>query len=113
MKSSLIEFSVLAGEGNIGKTSVTVAENMLALRSEVEITGGSTYSANGEGVQIDYYKDANNRVKTKKQDNTTVMWWLRSPYKDANRNFCDIMYNGTISADDATYSRAIIPFGCM
>lgn len=113
LKSRLLEFSVLACSGGTSTTINTVTGNKLALRSEIEVTGTTSYSAAGEGSQIGYYATANNRKKKRGHTGANDAWWTRSSSPNANRSFCQINSGGSATYNQANYGGTIAPFGCL
>lgn len=112
LNSRLIEFSALTSAGNGSSTIETVQGNKLALRSEIEATGGSTNSYTGEGILIQYYSSASNRKK-KKINGSYNKWWLRSPYNAGNQYYCALDGAGNGSPTQATSAIGLAPFGCL
>lgn len=102
----LIEFSCKASVGMLGTSIVTITGNKLALRSEIEVFGSVTYSAAGEGSQVDYYTTASKRKKT-------GSWWLRSPTVSDIALFVRVETNGSTINGEATRAYRISPFGCI
>lgn len=113
LKSRLIEFSVLTSAGNKSSSIDTVNGNKLSLRSEAEIFDSVTYSANGEGSQIAYYTNANNRKKNKGHNGSLNGWLERSPNIYGTVAFCGVAYNGAVDWQDATTANGVAPFGCL
>ena len=113
LKGSLIEFSVLASEGNGSSTIETVTGNKLALRSEVEVFGSKTGSFVGEGSQIAYYTTDTNRIKKRGHSGSAAPWWTRSPFYVGNNYFCCVSGGGLPDGKIATYSNGVAPFGCL
>ena len=113
LKSRLIEFSVYSSAGNSSQTIETVTGNKLALRSEVEIFGSTTFSVSGEGSQIDYYSNTDNREKKRGHDGVLAGWWERSPVSSNSQEFCYVLSNGSASGMRASNQTGIAPFGCL
>lgn len=108
----LIEFPCKASAGMLSTSIVTIPGNKLALRSEIEVFGSVTYSAAGEGSQVNYYKASSKRKKTGAQ-NAGNSWWLRSPSVSDIQMFVRVSSSGdTISGETAT-AYGISPFGCI
>ncbi len=90
-----------------GDTIVSVPNNKLALRSEVELTGMNSGSAAGEGAQVELYKYPDNRDKGK-------TWWTRSVsinYPSYYLAFQGVGYGFT--RVQPTGNQYIAPFGCI
>lgn len=114
LKNRLIEFSVLASEGNQSSTIETVTGNKLALRSEIEIFGTTTYSKAGEGTAIPYYSQTQaNRVKKRGHSGSANNWWERSPYGSGSSHFCCVSSNGNANWYTASNTFGVAPFGCL
>lgn len=107
LKERLLEFTVKTSAGSQSNTIESIEGNKLALRSEVEVYDSTFYSAKGEGTQIEYYKTEGNRNKNYKE------WWLRSPYKSSDYDYCLVYINGTIMHNNAYCTYGIAPFGCL
>ena len=108
LRSLLLTFSVKASEGSQSDTIETVTGNKLALRSEVEIFGATTYSKPGEGVQVDLYKNTGYRSKT----TPNSFWWERSPNGSHSTHFCYVYY-GSPGNNNAANASGVAPFGCI
>jgi len=115
LQSRLKTFDVLASAGNKSSTIDTVSGNQLALRAEVELFGTTTYSAAGEGSQIEWYKrGATTRLKRSGRTGSTADWWERSPDVSDSTYFCSVGgYYGSASYYGATYACRLSPFGCI
>lgn len=112
MQERLIEFSVLAAVGQGSATIETVTGNKLALRSEIEVFGKTSYSNAGEGTAIPYYSQTQaNRVKKRGHTGSSSNWWERSP--DGNNLFCDVSRDGNATYDSANNEFGLAPFGCF
>ena len=108
LRGLLKTFSVKASAGSQSDTIETVTGNKLALRSEVEIFGTTTYSKPGEGAQVELYKRVSQRSKTTPNGN----WWERSPYGSGSTNFCGVS-GGSPNNYYATGANGVAPFGCI
>lgn len=113
LRGLLIEFSCKASAGNKSTTIKTVTGNKLALRSEVEIFGTTSYSVAGEGSQIPYYTTSANRVKKRGHSGSADSWWERSPRASNATRFCFVAEIGLANADNASSARGVAPFGCI
>lgn len=113
LKDALIEFNVLASAGNGSSTIETVNGNKLALRSESEITGAHSYSVDGEGTQINYYKTASNRIKKLGHSGSAGYWWERSPRNGNTSQFVMVFTDGNQTIQNAASSAGVAPFGCL
>lgn len=112
LKSRLIEFGVLVASNGNGSIT-TVTGNKLALRSEVEIFGSTTYSKSGEGSQIDYYKTAANRVKKRGHSGSASIWWERSPTSGYTYYACFVYSDGSANNSTVANTIGLAPFGCL
>lgn len=114
LSSRLLEFPVKACVGGGSSNVETVTGNKLALRSEIEIFGKTTYSASGEGgTQIEYYKTAANRVKKYGLNGNTCSWWERSAYASYTYRFCCVDSSGSADYNNASDTYGVSPFGCI
>lgn len=95
-----------------GKIVETV--DLFALPSEVEVYGGVRYSAQGEGMQFEFYKNPLNRIKCLGPGGHQASWWERSPHSSYSALFCRVVSSG--NADDysgASATNGLAPFGCI
>lgn len=114
LKSRLLEFDVLVSAGNKSTTIETVSNNKLALRSEIEIFGTTSYSAADEGSQVKWYKaGASPRTKRQGRTGSANYWWERSPDSGSSYNFCYVSSNGNASYYTASLTCGLAPFGCI
>lgn len=113
LSARLLEFSVKASAGAQSSTIETITGNKLALRSEVEIFGSTSYSKSGEGTQIEYYKTAANRKKVRGKGGSADYWWERSPYGSNGNRFCLVISGGTADYYNASNTYGVSPFGCI
>jgi hypothetical protein len=88
VQSGIREVNKLTSES---RTIVTTADKLFLL-SEIEIFGSDTNSGKGEGMQYDYYKAGNSKVKN--YIDSAIEWWERSPYNDNTRFYCCVNYKG-------------------
>lgn len=100
------------GVGN-GIDAVEETEDWLALRSMVEIMGTNTFSASGEGSQVEYYRDSANRKGY--AWNYNAEYWLRSPtvYNGRNNLWCVITTSPSANAKTPNTNDGIKFFGCI
>ena len=112
LKSRLKTFSVLASAGKDDLTTIlTVPDNKLALRSEVEIFGAVSQSYPGEGAQVEYYKAAANRTRQTGLGGSNTAWWERSPH--LSNNCCCVHMAGESDSSNASNNNGLAPFGCI
>lgn len=88
VQSGIREVNKLTSES---RTIVTTADKLFLL-SEIEIFGSDTNSGKGEGMQYDYYKAGNSKVKN--YIDSAIEWWERSPYNGNTRFYCCVNYEG-------------------
>ena len=107
LRGHLRSFDVKASAGGNSSTILTVPNNKLALRSEVEVRGSVTHSKPGEGVQAELYRFSACRTKA-----NAARWWLRSPY--AGSNALVIIDSGSSSQNyGASGHQGLSPFMCI
>lgn len=112
LKDLLITFSCLTSAGNGSSTIEAVTNNKLALRSETEVFGRNSSSLGREGIQVQYYETAANKIKKRGHDGSAYGWWERSPNYNTN-GFCYVSSNGGSSGHLATEWFGVAPFGCL
>ena len=91
VQAAVREVNKKTSAGGRSSTIITTADKLFLL-AEVEVLGGTTYSANGEGSRYAYYSEAVRRIKNN-PDNPTS-WWLRSPNDENDLTFCEIRSEG-------------------
>ena len=112
LQSRLKTFSVLASAGGSSLSTIdTVENNKLALRSEIEIFGTRSYSQEGEGTQVDLYKQTSYKTKAYGPGGSTANWWERSAYSASN--FCYVSTSGSAGSYTASSAYGVSPFGCI
>lgn len=94
-----------------GKIVETV--DLFALPSEVEVYGGVRYSAQGEGMQFEFYKNPLNRIKCLGPGGHQASWWERSPLSSLSAYFCLVYSYGSANYHYASNTRGLAPFGCI
>lgn len=104
VRSGIREVNKLTSAGSQSSTINTTADKLFLL-SEVEIFGSTTYSAEGEGTQYDYYKAGNSVLK--KWNGTKEGWWGRSPDVSDSRMFCSVSSFGRVHGYYATVDAGI------
>lgn len=95
-------------------TSTTTSTDYFALPSEKEVFGSVTYAnstAESSNSQFEWYKTSSNRVK--KVNGSAYAWWERSPYSGISDPFCTVTSDGSASANNASDTLGISPFGCI
>lgn len=104
VQNGIREVNKLTSAGNQSSTINTTADKLFLL-SEVEIFGSTTYSAAGEGMQYDYYKAGNSKVK--KWSGSAASWWERSPLASNSAGFCLVDSGGSASIDGASIAYGV------
>lgn len=94
-----------------GKIVETV--DLFALPSEVEVYGGVRYSAQGEGMQFEFYKNPLNRIKCLGPGGHQANWWERSPRSSSSTSFCRVYSGGDAYCSSASNAYGLAPFGCI
>ena len=94
----------LTGTGG-GSDDVTSTDDKLFLLSQAEVCGDGTYTADREGEQYEYFKDAANRVK--RRGGSAHIWWLRSPHVSNSTNFRYIGSAGSVGISYARITRGV------
>ena len=94
----------LTGTGG-GSDDVTSTDDKLFLLSQAEVCGDSTYTADGEGEQYEYFKDAANRIN--RRGGSASNWWLRSPYLGGRASFWYVFPSGDVYYGTASISRGV------
>jgi len=113
LREHLCSFDVLASAGPAGSAIETVTENLLALRSSIEVVGSSSSSIIGEGTQVDYYKYVVNSIKMNGYNLISAsVWWTRSPANNQSGYSC-INNIGDINSRNASTTIGVAPFGCV
>lgn len=109
LRSLLLPFDVKVSAGSRSSEIVTVQNNKLALRSEVEIFGTMTYSPEGEGQLQELFKRETYRSRS--SSSTTGPGWCRSP--DVTRNAAFVYGTASSSYANASNSNFVLPFMCI
>ena len=106
------QFKVRTANGS--GSGVTESTDWFSLFSENEIFGSTTYSnvsAEANNTQLNYYKDASNRVK--RVNGNASYWSERSPNSGRSDRFCSVTYSGIADWYYAYISCGLAPFGCI
>lgn len=114
LKTRLKTFDVLASAGGSTVSTIeTVSNNKLALRSEIEVRGTTSYGQAGEGSWIPYYYSEQSRKKSLVNNTTGADWWLRSAYDSSKYVYASA--SGTSSGNNTATCTTIglAPFGCV
>ena len=86
-------------------STIKTASDKLFTFSEMEVYGSATKSHAGEGKQYDYYKAGNSKVK--KVGDTASWWWMRSPNRNNQYDFCGVNTDGSIGSHNASQSHGV------
>ena len=87
------------------KDTINTDFDKLFLPSEIEVFGTCTRSFSGEGHQYEYYTLENNRIK--KTNDSATTWWLRSPHKSSETNYCAVSGTGEPSSGSVSTSMRV------
>jgi len=110
-KSLLKQFINQSGKGGGSTSGIENTTDWTALAAEVEIFGNNPNSVSGEGSQFKYYETSANRIK--QLNGSYAVWWERSAKSDDSAAFCSVSSSGTNNHGTASYTYAIVPFGCI
>lgn len=113
--------SVTKYTNNTGNSSaasaVTATTDYFFLLSEYEVFGSTTYANSNEAskqAQYSYYSAGNSKVKyNHSATSTAVLWWLRSPLASYSTLFVYVNTDGTVTGNNAYYSRGFAPGFCV
>lgn len=86
-------------------------QDKLFLLSQSEVFGNSSYSADGEGEQYEYFKDNENRIAHR--NGSSDWWWLRSPNVAYSTYFCVVDDYGGANYSVAGFSYGVRPAFCL
>lgn len=115
-QSIIKEASINSSKGD-KLTTFEITQDKIFLPAERNIFGtAATHSVAGEEtVQWEYYKTSSNRIKYIGKTETAVSWWLRSPRKSSNADYCFAHANGLPSDSVASNKTTIglAPCGCI
>ena len=102
VKNGIHAVNKKTSEGGNSTTIETVSDTLFLL-SEVEVFGTNHSSVPGEGIQYDYYKAGNPKIK--KREGVDEFWWERS--SASGGMFCRVRDNGQAGASDASSSLGV------
>lgn len=112
----IIKYTDNVGNSSTGAAAVTATIDYLPLLSEYEVFGTSNYANQNEKskqAQYDFFKESTNRVMYSSNgtftSSNTANWWLRSPHRRNDEEFC--MVNSTAGNDalGAGLSEGLVP----
>ena len=101
------------GGGTNNASNVTATTDTVYLPSEFEVQGSRDYANSYEQnhqQQLAYYKNGA-RKRRYKSDNvsTAAYWWMRSPYHNDIKSFCDLSMYGSVSGYTAGVALGFAP----
>lgn len=102
VKNGIHAVNKKTSEGGNSTTIETVSDTLFLL-SEVEVFGATSSSVAGEGIQYDYYKAGNPKIK--KREGVDEFWWERS--SASGGMFCRVRDNGQAGASNASSSLGV------
>lgn len=102
VKNGIHAVNKKTSEGGNSTTIETVSDTLFLL-SEVEVFGTNHSSVPGEGIQYDYYKAGNPKIK--KREGVDELWWERS--SASGGMFCRVRDNGQAGASNASSSLGV------
>ena len=102
VKNGIHAVNKKTSEGGNSTTIETVSDTLFLL-SEVEVFGTNHSSVPGEGIQYDYYKAGNPKIK--KREGVDEFWWERS--SASGGMFCRVRDNGQAGASNASSSLGV------
>lgn len=102
----------IASAGNRSSNLIT-SPDRLWLFSTVEVTGGTQYSASGEGTIYPLFSTAANRRKGIGAGGAAAIWWLRSPSVSTSTHFVNVTAEGGIGNNSASFARGVAPGFCV
>lgn len=111
IRSAFKQIKTITAQTYDGTTNQT-SEDYFALFAEKEIFGVASNSNTTEAsalTQIDYFKSAINRIKTKL--GSKAPWWTRSPFYGLATQFGTVTTGGVTGSTNASNTRGVSPFG--
>ena len=102
VKNGIHAVNKKTSEGGNSTTIETVSDTLFLL-SEVEVFGTNHSSVPGEGIQYDYYKAGNPKIK--KREGVDEFWWERS--SASGGMFGRVRANGQAGASNASSSLGV------
>ena len=89
-----------------GENEIRFTEDKLFLLSQIEVTGDSANTADGEGMQYEYFKNGGSLIKSR-ECGEAYWWWLRSPSVSYTHNFCGVGNGGNVNVNGASYAYGV------
>ena len=102
VKNGIHAVNKKTSEGGNSTTIETVSDTLFLL-SEVEVFGTTRSSVTGEGLQYDYYKAGNSKIK--QREGVDEFWWERS--SASSGMFCRVRDNGQAGSSNASSSLGV------
>ena len=102
----------IASDGNRSSNLIT-SPDRLWLFSTVEVTGGTQYSASGEGTIYPLFSTEANRIKGIGAGGAAYAWWLRSPNISNSNGFVGVEKAGSVFYFFAGGSVGVAPGFCV
>lgn len=94
-------------------SNLITSPDRLWLFSTVEVTGGTQYSASGEGTIYPLFSTAANRRKGIGAGGAAAVWWLRSPHVRSSTHFVGVTASGGGSGYFASGAYGVAPGFCV
>lgn len=95
------------GKGGGSSSGLLETTDTFAIPVEKMLFGSRTYSFSDEAAlydQFEYYETASHRINSQ---------WEASPGSGSGNDFCCVSSGGGAGGSGASYSRAVVPFGCI
>lgn len=102
----------IASAGSQSRNLIT-SPDRLWLFSTVEVTGGTQYSAAGEGTIYPLFSTAANRIKGIGTGGAAAIWWLRSPVVSYSGGFVCVSESGDVIYANAVDDYGVAPGFCV
>lgn len=114
VRSKIVSVKIPYKKGT-GNSSDPVQESENGLSCKVFLLGGyelglatSKVACPVDGVKIDYFSSGNSRI-CKNNNDTAVLWWLRSPNTNGSASSYTIYTNGSMNARGVSEIRSVRP----
>ena len=114
LKTRLKNFSVLVAESCYDTKVYQLKNNKLALRGDSEVFGiRLPYFPANEGLQLDYYKNADNRTKYLNANPYVGWWFLRTRTDNVGFGVCTSGEPSSANPNGEGGKAWLSPFGCL
>ena len=110
------QFKWKQGAGGGATSGTTETTDYFGLTPEKAVFGSGSYSFSDEAAlyeQWEWYKTSANRIKKLGDTGSASNWWECSPYSGDAGPFCGASSNGYASANTASSTHGLAPFGCI